>query len=193
MSRRAAVAGVCLILLGCRAPWTVRSLQDVEAASSNAAPFDAARFVDSIWRSQVAPAAARGEDFLQWRAQGMTRPGLVQGQGSVVRVDSPAQLLLLAVASRDGQADAAVRFAGIHGTALRDALPFVQFSQFVNQVDFARASNALNARAAELAVQALGNGIAPGTLVHFAGVAIAPVEGALPEVIPIMLSRESAK
>ncbi len=184
-----AVAGLSLLLLACRPPWTVRPLQDVEAASTSGQPFDAANFVESIWQSNAVPAAAQAGDFAEWRAGGMSRAALVKAQGRVVRMDETGRRLLVDLAPFDGKADLAVRIGEIRGTALRDALPFIQFSQFVNQVDFARASNALNDRAAKIAAQALGGGAAAGTAIQVGGVAVVPVDGGLPEVIPIFLSR----
>ena len=191
MRVQAAAAGLGLLLLGCRAPWTVRPIQDVEAAATGGAVFDAAKFVDSIWQSKAVPAAEQAGGFAEWRAGGMARAALVQGRGSVVRRDEAGQVLLLNVEG-GGQADVAVRFGEIRGTALRDALPFIQFGQFVNQVEYARASSALNARAEKTAAALAGDGSA-GTAVRFGGVAVAPVAGGRPEVIPIFLARENGR
>lgn len=187
------IAALALLLTGCRAPWTVRALADVDAASTSSQPFDAARFVDSVWQSKAVPAAGNAGSFAAWRASGMQRAALVAGQGRVLRVDSAGPLLLVDLPPFDGRAELAVRLGEIHGSTLRDALPFIQFSQFVNQVEFARVSSALNERAATDAARALGARPAAGALIRFSGVASAPVDAGLPELIPILLSRESAQ
>jgi predicted lipoprotein len=133
------VAAACLVLSSC-VPWTVRPLEDVD---DRARSFDAAAYVDSIWQSKVLPAAEAAHD---WNAAHCASPCLVRGQGRVVRVDT---------SSRAGMAfldsGIAVQIGPvIRGTALRDALPFIRFSQFTNQLEFARVGNALNDRATQI-------------------------------------------
>ncbi|WP_159591739.1 DUF2291 family protein [Chelativorans xinjiangense] len=56
----------------------------------------------------------------------------------------------------DGTADATVQLGRvIRGTALRDALPFVSFTDFADQIEFAGFSRALNSRAYAEALEAL--------------------------------------
>jgi predicted lipoprotein len=103
--------------------------------------------------------------------------------------------LLVDVPPYDGQPDLKIDLGtAIRGTVLRDALSFIQFSQFVNQVDFAKVASALNVRAAR-AVQAALAGLAEGAgrgsegaEVSFAGAVAIPQDNGLPEMIPVILT-----
>lgn len=66
--------------------------------------------------------------------------------GKVVATDLASRASTASVdADGDGQADVDVQIGPvIRGTALRDALPFVSFGSFVNQIDFAKFGRALN-------------------------------------------------
>jgi predicted lipoprotein len=187
MKRGAAIPVLACALLACRAPWTVRPIDAEESASSAGRPFDAARYAASIWEGKVVPAAAHAPDFAEARRAG--RCALVKGTGRVLRVDSSRQRILLDIHPYDGKPDAELAAGQIRGTALRDALPFIQFSQFVNQVDFARASNALNDRAAAVAAAALA-GVAAGSVLSFAGALNVSGGNGLPEIVPVILSQE---
>lgn len=184
MNRRVLVAMGPLLLSSCRVPWTVRRIRDAEAANSSRGdhPFRAADYVDSIWDSRVLPAARAAMSFGAWDRRG---PALVQGTGRVLRHDSAGRWLV-DVPPYDGRADLAIATgAAIDGTALRDALPFIQFSQFVNQVEFAQVAAALNARAAAISVS-------PGGEISFAGAVAIPPEGGLPELIPLRIGKAGA-
>jgi len=187
MTRGAVLAAACA-LVSCRAPWTVRPI-DADAAEAKAGPFDAAAYAASIWESKVVPAAAHAAGFAE--ARSAARPVLVKGSGRVLRIDSARQRILLDIAPYDGKPDAELAAGRIRGTALRDALPFIQFSQFVNQVDFAHAANALNDRAEAAAAAALA-GVAPGSVLAFSG-ALDFSGGAMPEIVPVILAREAAR
>jgi predicted lipoprotein len=123
--------------------------------------FDAGRYVESIWDSKVVKSET-----------------LAQGTGRVVRVE-PETLWL--------EGDVAVLTGGgIRGTALRDALPFIQFSQFTNQLEFARVGNALNDRAARAAQAAIGGPDVVGWWVRYKGAATR--RDAVTEIVPVMLA-----
>jgi predicted lipoprotein len=117
--------------------------------------FDAVRYVDSIWESKV-----------------VKEPSLKRGEGRVSKVSDGKLTLDSGVAVLTGPV--------IRGTALRDALPFIQFSQFTNQLEYARVANALNDRAVRVAqaVQAK-----TGDTVRYAGAMSA--DG----VVPVVLER----
>jgi len=122
---------------------------------TNAEKFDAVRYVDSIW------VKAAGE------------PSLVRGEGKVVRAEDGRLVLDSSVVIETGPV--------IRGTALRDALPFIQFSQFTNQLEYARVANALNERAAKVAAAAQ---VKAGDTVRYAGAA--SKDG----IVPVMLERQ---
>ena len=88
----------------------------------------------------------------------------------------------------DGRPDAAVQIGPvIRGTTLRDALPFIQFSQFVNQLQFAQVGNALNDRVSS-ALKSFSNQDLAGSIVVFSGAAGQPSEGGLLEIVPVTLA-----
>jgi predicted lipoprotein len=74
----------------------------------------------------------------------------------------------------------------LRGTALRDALPFVRFTDFVNQLEFAAVANALNDRVlAEVIDGVEVDGLA-GREVEFVGASPAR-SGAVVEIVPVLL------
>jgi len=72
---------------------------------------------------------------------------LVTGTGKVIAVNTASRAGLATIdTNTDGQADVSLAIGPvIRGTALRDALPFISFNQFTNQMDYAAVSNQLNA------------------------------------------------
>jgi predicted lipoprotein len=110
----------CCAMTSC-VPWVVRPIE-----KEGAQRFDAVRYVDTIWQSQV-----------------VAEPSLKRGEGCVTRVEDGRLMLDSGITVLTGPV--------IRGTALRDALPFIQFSQFTNQLEYARVANALNDRAVKVA------------------------------------------
>jgi predicted lipoprotein len=117
--------------------------------------FDAVRYVDSIWQSRV-----------------VSEPSLKKGAGRITQVEDGRLVLDSGVTVLTGPV--------IRGTALRDALPFIQFSQFTNQLEYARVANVLNDRAVKVAQAAQ---VKSGDLVRYAGAASS--DG----VIPVFLEQ----
>ena len=171
----------CLFCTAC-VPWTVRPIDD--AGQSADRPFDAAAYVESIWQSRVMPAAAQAGDFAVLVP--CSSPCMVKGQARVVRVDTSSRAGIAIVDVGGGRTAALQIGPVIRGTALRDALPFIQFSQFVNQLQFARVGNALNDRAGK-ALAGLDAEHLQGAEVAFSGAA-AWTPGQPPEVVPVTLS-----
>jgi predicted lipoprotein len=88
----------------------------------------------------------------------------------------------------DGRADAAIQIGPvIRGTVLRDALSFIQFSQFVNQLEFARVGNALNDRVVQSVLVSLPKAGLEGSVVSFSGASSQPAANELPEIVPVIL------
>lgn len=120
----------------------------------------------------------------------------MKGAGRVLRVDTASRtgLMLIDMAPYDGRAEAALQIGPVlRGTALRDALPFIQFSQFVNQLEFARVGNALNDRVWKRVLAELPKDRLTGATATFAGAASRPEAGGLIEIVPVQLTiaRES--
>ena len=201
--------GIVFLALACSLACkvaTVRPIESGEAEAPGGESFDPARYVESIWSTRVVPAVENGAmecgELLQavrtdpdatLRALGRGPRGpahlLVKGEGVVVSVDrsSRAGLLGLDVAPRDGSPDVWLQVGPIlQGTALRDAVGFISFADFVNQVDYADVGNALNQRVLDSVLQDLDAASAKGTQLSFAGV-LTPGERHI--VTPVRLAK----
>lgn len=161
LTRIGVLALLVLPLTGCK----IVQIADQQAAAP--AGFDAASYVEQIWDSQVLPhfaSTARpvGEvlpaiaaDFSTAGEQFGYRPGegspwsfVVTGEGKVSAKNTESRAGTLDV-TVEGMAEPVVLQIGpvIRGNAVRDALPFVSFKDFTNQIEFANAGKALTARA----------------------------------------------
>jgi predicted lipoprotein len=168
----AGIVGVALMLslTGCTL-WTVRSLHPATGAAGGASAepgkpgFSPAAYADSIWQSKVLPtvheqavdlptllaalkADPEGAKQKYGHHEGQ-RPYnfLVKGEGKVLTVDTSSRTgkANVDLAPGDGKPDAAIQVGPvIRGTSLRDALPFIQFNLFTNQIEYADVSNQLN-------------------------------------------------
>jgi len=167
------LAAACLCLSAC-VPWTVRPIGESE--ESQQGPFDAAAYVNSIWQSKVLPAVAAAPVWSGARCG----PCLVKGQGRVVAVDTSSRAGLAFLENGITLQIGPV----IRGTALRDALPFIQFSQFTNQLEFARVGNALNERISKM-LATVDVPHLQGADIAFAGV-LEP--GSPPTAVPVTLT-----
>jgi len=198
-----------LLLAGC-VPWTVRPIGDKEGRKGEARQgFSAPAYVDSIWESRLLPVIAAEAVELAKLLEALRRDAdtarreygrresegpylyLVKGRGRVLSVDrgSARGVLLLDLDPFDGREDARILIGPvIPGTAIRDALPFIHFDQFVNQLEYAEVANELNTRADRLAEAAVGANVAPGRPASFLGVL--QEEGQAPAVIPVRLELE---
>jgi len=175
---------VLVAAVGCRIA-TVRPLDEkgapaVGAAAANT-PFDAAAFVESIWRSEVLRALEEAPDVeaIASGAAGLgasgTRPTpvVVRGRGRVVSVDTRSRSGTATIELDGTSSSTVVVQIGpvITGTAIRDALPALGFDRFVNQIQHADVGNELNARVEREVLQALDRAGLRGRHVRFAGMA----------------------
>jgi predicted lipoprotein len=186
-----------MLLVSCTAPWTVRPIGEGQTDTGQNAPFDAHRYVDSIWDAKVLTSVSSGVDLTELLGSASQRANavLVKGQGRVLGMDtnSRARRLLIDAEPYDGHADAAVQIGPvIRGTTLRDALPFIQFNQFLNQLQFAQVGNALNDRVAA-AMASLAKQDLTGRTVVFSGAAAEPSDSGLLEIVPVILTVKRAK
>jgi predicted lipoprotein len=113
----------------------------------------------------------------------------VKGQGTVVAVDRSSRvgLLGLDLGTGDGQPDVWVQVGPvILGMAVRDAVGFISFDQFVNQIDYAEAGNALNQRVLDVALEEFDREPSKGDVLSFAG-ALTPGERLV--ITPVRLAR----
>ena len=182
------VAGALAILR----PWTVVPIQ-----SAGPRTFDAQAYVAGIWDTRVRPTAAAGavdvQTFLQTSATTASsgvaaRAVFVKGSATIAGIDrhSRVGLARLTPASPKGTRDAAIQVGPVfRGTAIRDALPFIQFTDFVNQLEFAAVANALNDRAAALIASVGDLDALVGKDVTFLGATPSTAATATVEITPL--------
>jgi predicted lipoprotein len=178
-------------------PWTVRPIENTATETpAAAARFDAAAYVESIWAARVEPTARTSA--IELNAEVLARSGpagwtsLVRGAGTVTEVDTQSRvgLALVDLLPGDGRPDVALEIGPVlRGTAVRDALPFIRFGDFANQLEFADVANALNARVLRSVLAAVDVATLKGRPISFWGAM--KIDGApgerLPEVVPVIL------
>jgi predicted lipoprotein len=146
-------------------------------ASNAAAEFDPDKMVASIWPTKVVPyfekksgsllevreLAAKSADEagakFGYRAKSEDTPWtlMVKFDGVIVAADTESRASTISVdASGQGKTDAVVQIGpAMRGTAIRDALDFVSFGDFTNQIDFARFGKAFNIYVNQTALEKL--------------------------------------
>ena len=163
----AALLLVAVALTSCRfiATADVPALANA-GAGHGAAPFDPDKSVASIWAPKVIPYfEKKAGPFLQVRELAAKSPDeagakfgyraksegtpwtlMVKIDGIVVGANTESRAATIDVdVSGQGKADAVVQIGpAIRGTAIRDALDFVSFNDFTNQIDFAQFGKAFN-------------------------------------------------
>jgi predicted lipoprotein len=137
-----------------------------ESAGHGAAPFDPDKSVTSIWAPKVVPyfekkagpfvqvreLAAKSPDEagarFGYRAKSEGTPWtlIVRIDGVIVGANTESRAATIDVdVSGQAKTDAAIQIGpAIRGTAIRDALDFVSFNDFTNQIDFAQFGKAFN-------------------------------------------------
>jgi predicted lipoprotein len=212
--RAAALAVLALALAACgRVPRVYvvvhPSGSEGVAAIVDGDGFDAQQYVAGIWASQVVPAyrgkavavqalisalaaspATACARYGNLPAQDSACAFMVKGTGRISEVSSSLSGTELTVqlppynGSRTVSIDVGPAFTG---TAVRDALPFIKFSQYVNQVDYAEVGIELNAMVREHVIGSATFAGDRGRTVTFAGA----TEGTDPQgisVTPVILS-----
>ncbi|SFV37353.1 Predicted lipoprotein [Devosia crocina] len=184
MDRRIAwiVLALALPLSGCK----IVQIADQEANAP--AGFDAAAYADGIWTDEVLPyfsEAARPVDEVVPAITGDFagaaetygyRPGegspwsfVVSGTGRVLAKNTESRAGTMDVAVEGVEEPVVVQIGPvIRGNGVRDALPFVAFKDFTNQLEYANAGKALTALALDnFATNA--EAVAVGDTVTFSG------------------------
>lgn len=148
--------------------WTIRPIEsNAQKPAAASHQFDADAYVNSIWQSKVLPtvlekatdltavlSALDSDPEAAKKQYGSSDAGgaahfIVKGTGRVNRVDSHSRnrTLTLAPPNYKGKTEVVIQIGPVfRGTALRDAVGFIQFDQFVNQLQFADVGNKLNDR-----------------------------------------------
>lgn len=137
--------------------------------SKSADEFDANAYVDKIWTSKVLPDfKSRAMDLdalLQEVAKDPDKAGHahghregdgnpwtyeIKGEGKIVAVDTASRrgIVTVEVQTASGPRKVDLQVGPVvFGTTLRDAVPFIKFGDFVNQIQYAQVSRVLNDRA----------------------------------------------
>ena len=187
----AIAAGVLAVLR----PWTIQPI-----ATASRAPFDAASYVDSIWQTRLLPEAERtavdvatvpgvAPDPATRDGSPSRRSLFVKGAGVVGDIDRRSQVGLARVTIA-GQTGTTIQIGPVlRGTALRDAATFIDFTDFVNQIEFANVANALNERVSRQVLAALNPDELVGKRIAFIGAATigGARDGASLEVVPVRI------
>lgn len=110
----------------------------------------------------------------------------VSGEGKIIEAKLDSRAAKLGVdTTGDGAADVIVQLGPvIRGTALRDAMPFIVFTDFRDQIEFAKLANGLNTVAHEALTLPTGDVI--GQTARFEGV-FTLKDPALIELVPTTL------
>ncbi len=165
--RCAAALAVGILLTSCRfIPTSEVPALATAGANNGAAAFDPDKMVASIWSAKVIPVfekkagpfvevrdlAAKSPDEagakFGYRAKSEDTPWtlMVRIDGVIVGAETESRAATISVdATGQGKTDAIVQIGpAMRGTAIRDALDFVSFNDFTNQIDFARYGKAFN-------------------------------------------------
>ncbi|HEY8577267.1 MAG TPA: DUF2291 domain-containing protein [Devosia sp.] len=179
-------------------------------AEAPAVGFDATAYAEGLWSDQALPhfeenarPAAEVLPALATNFEAATenygyRPGegspwsfIVTGEGVVSAKNTESRAGTMEVAVDGGaQPVAAVLQIGpvLRGNAVRDALPFVSFKDFTNQLEYANAGKALTA----LALGSFSGNVdalAVGDRVRFTGAISVSKAGDAPVITPVLLEK----
>jgi predicted lipoprotein len=174
-----------LSLTGCSAFFTVVPIQEAKIeqpqGSASNKGFDKVAYVDGIWESKVLPTVQKNAvDFSQLYTElrlnqdaasqkygnkvGGPYNFLTKFEGKVLSADTSSRVGVIKVETQtsNGAAVLTVQVGPVvQGTAIRDALGFITFNDFVNQLQFADVADELNTRALQNAL----NNTDPTTLI----------------------------
>ncbi len=207
----AAAIAAGLVLASCRFLPTA----DVPALANAAAPngegaFDPDRMVASTWSSKVVPYfEKKAGSFVEVRALAAKSPDeagakfgyraksedtpwtlMVKLNGVIVAANTESRASTISVdATGEGKADAVVQIGpAMRGTAIRDALDFVSFNDFTNQIDFARYGKAFNSYVNQTMLEKLPRDALVGRKVTVLGAYPLDTGAETPVMTPVQIS-----
>jgi predicted lipoprotein len=213
LSLALALTAASLALSSCRLVATA----EVEAIAKNngAAAFDPDRMVVDIWVGKVAPYLERkAGPFVEVRNLAAKTPDaagarygyreksdgtpwtyVVRLDGRVLAANAQSRAATMDVdATGDGKADAIVQLGPVmRGTALRDALDFVKFGDFTNQIDYAQFGKAFNTYVYHAVLEKLPRGALVGKRVKVLGAYTAASGDAPPIITPATVEIETTQ
>jgi len=200
-----------ILLASCRFIPTDQVSAIGAAGGANSAPArDPDQMVASMWTAKVVPyfeqkagpflavrdlaAKAPDEAGAKWgyRAKSEDTPWtlMVRLEGTIVAADLETRAATIGVdASGQGKVDATVQIGpALRGAAIRDALDFVSFGQFTNQIDFARFGKAFNTYVNHATLEALPRENLVGRKVTVVGAYPLGPAGETPLVTPVEIT-----
>ncbi len=181
----------CLSFLTACKLWTIRPIESKQqTAVTSSQQFNADTYVDSIWQSKFMPtilekaadltvvlnaldadAEAAKKQYSSGDAGGAAH-FIIKGAGRIIRVNASSQNRNVTISLPDykGKTEVVLQLGPVfRGTSLRDAVGFIQFNQFVNQLQFADVGNKLNDRVTTTVVKDFDLAPAQGQQVSFSG------------------------
>jgi len=186
-----ALLSVLTVGLSACSLYTVRPIQSGSTRQYNQfnQQFDPTSYVSSIWSSKVIPTivtksvdlatllaalqantAAAEKQYAAPSSDGSFN-FMVKGQGTITAVNTSSRVgtVTLHVPGVSSQTTLVLQIGPvISGTALRDSVGFINFTNFSNQVQYAEVSDQLNARAATM-LQAIPFATLKGQSITFYG------------------------
>ena len=167
----------------------IKEAQTVAAISNGGTAFSATGYVDSIWKSRVIPTAEKDavplqtlvtdlQNNVQTATQryghdvGGAYSFLVRFSGKVTKVDTSSPTGSITVLVPVGGKTVSVKVQigpVILGTSLRDALKFITFEEFLNQVQYGSVADSLNSRVENDVVSKLNLKTLVGKTIHARG------------------------
>ncbi len=190
----AALLSAALLSAALLSACTVVPINQSSGSGSGSAPvtggqFNATNYVESIWSSKVVPTVTSKAVDLQTllpaikknpdaasQKYGTQLNGsyhfMVKGQGKVTKVDTstPNGTITVEVPYPGGSQAVTVQIGPqISGESLRDAVGFIQFGNFTNQIDYGSVSGALDDKVAKDVTGKLNPAQLQGTTVSFYG------------------------
>ena len=202
--------GAVAATAGCAHVPGIYTYEGSSQVAQAAAGFDPKGYVDGIWESKVLPAVsdqavdaptllaaiaadptAAAEKYGQVAGSGAAPSFLVSGTGTVTKVDTtaPTGPVTVTVDGVTGALATITIVTGpvIAGTALRDAVGFIDFSQFSNQIDYADVSTQLNDRVKTDVIAKVDKASLTGKTVEFSG-AFSLLAPTVVSVVPVTLT-----
>jgi predicted lipoprotein len=169
-----------------RRMWAPKVLPYLETHATDLAPLLAALDSDPAAAGKRYGHRARGEDAA-WNF-------IVRGQGVVLSAQTAALTPTLQIdTNQDGKADIELQCGPIfYGTALRDALDFVSFGTFDNQISYGEFATALNDLAHAGAIREACAGAAPGRALNLLGAFSHDKTAALPALMAVRVEWRGA-
>jgi predicted lipoprotein len=165
----------------------------LEQQSKSDEPFNAQRYVDSIWNAKLIPALlASAKDIREVGPQTPAGAIAVKGRGRVIGIHTKSAAGMIEV-QVDGRPTPVSMQIGpvLRGTSLRDAAGFIRYGDFVNQLQYADAANALNDRVLTTVLSGLQPAKLKGKKISFTGTCVTS-SGNIDPVIPIRIQVEEA-